>query len=370
MHITAVSIFGIRLPLKIPFVVSYESYDVMPSLIVKVETNTGLYGYGEAVPDEHVTGETWEGTYEVIRHTLAPAVLGKNPFDIEKIHATMDSCIYSAPAAKAAIDIACYDLMGKAVGQPVYNLIGGQYRQRLAVAKVLSIQEPHEMAEEATAALASGYRVLKLKVGTDKVKDIARIKAVRQAVGTDVPLRVDANQGWENSADALYALARIKACDIAWIEQPVAADDLDALREVKQQTTVPVMVDEGVRGSRDMREVIAKRAADKVNIKLMKCGGIFRAVQLTHQAEMAGMTCQIGSMVESSIGSAAGLHVATAKKNIRSSELTGPLLFSRDVGNLTYELPYVQMREKPGLGVDVDKGVLDELTVMRATVGS
>ncbi|MGO4889703.1 mandelate racemase/muconate lactonizing enzyme family protein [Anaerobacillus sp. MEB173] len=368
MKITAVSIYGIHLPLKEPFIVSYETYTSMPAIIVRMETDQGIVGYGEGVADDHVTGETWASTFQVLKNTLLPAIVGENPFHIEKIHEIMDQRIYSSPTAKAAIDIACYDIIGKVVKQPVYQLIGGKYHEKFPVAYVLSILEPKEMAAEAIQAVKNGYTILKMKVGTDKETDIERIRAVREKVGEKVKIRVDANQGWVTSADTLYVLNRVKDCEIDWIEQPVLADDIDALVEVKQKTDIPVMVDEGLKGNKEMREIIMKRAADKINIKLMKCGGIYPAVKLVHQAEMAGMSCQIGSMVESSIGSAAGFHVAFAKKNITSVELTGPLKFKKDIGHLSYNLPYIQLNDLPGLGVDVDEYVLHELAEMHEVV--
>ncbi|WP_210364054.1 dipeptide epimerase [Bacillus sp. REN3] len=368
MKITAVHLYAIRLPLNKPFIVSYETYHDMPSVIVKIETDEGISGYGEGVADEHVTGETWEGTFHIIRNTLAPALIGKNPLEIERIHDEMDGLLYGSPTAKAAIDIACFDILGKKVGQPVYQLIGGRYHKEFPITHVLSIDDPDKMAEEAAARVKEGYRSFKMKVGTRTDEDIKRIKAVRARVGRDISIRVDVNQGWRNSSTALSALEKLKEYGLDWIEQPVAADDIDALAEIKGKTNVPLMVDEGLKSMREMREVIMKRAADKVNIKLMKCGGIHPAIKLAHQAEMAGMECQIGSMVESSIGSAAGFHVAFSKKVITSVELTGPLKFSKDVGNLCYDVPYIRLTEKPGLGIDVDEKNLEELTVFKEVI--
>ncbi|MFC0561334.1 mandelate racemase/muconate lactonizing enzyme family protein [Halalkalibacter alkalisediminis] len=364
MEITAVHIYGIHLPLREPFIVSYATYTSMPSIIVKMETDAGLIGYGEAVADEHVTGETWASTYQVLKHTLVPAILGENPFHLEKIHDIMNQTIHGAPAAKAAIDIACYDLIGKALKQPVYQLLGGKFHEEFPVAHVVSILEPEEMAEQAKQAVDQGYKILKLKVGTDKRKDIERIRAVREKVGNEIVIRVDANQGWKTSADTLSVLHKVEDLQMDWIEQPVLADDLDALLEVKQKSMVPVMADEALHNQREMREIIAKRAADKVNIKLMKCGGIYPAMKLVHQAEMAGITCQVGSMVESSIASAAGFHLSFSKKNITSVELTGPLKFTKDVGDLSFDLPFIRLNDLPGLGVEVDEDVLQELTDM------
>lgn len=362
MKITTVEVYAIRLPLITPFIISYHTYQDMPSIVVKVTTDNGLVGYGEGTPDEHVTGETWEGTFAVLEKMLAPAILNENPFDIEKIHDKMNKIIFGATTAKAALDIACYDLMGKAASQPVYNLLGGRYHDQLELPKVISILSPEEMAKEAKQAVQKGFRILKLKVGTDKRVDIARIRAVREAVGYDISIKVDANQGWETSADSMYVLDRIEECQIDWIEQPVIASDIDGLKEIKQKATVPVMIDEGLHGKVEMNEITVKRAVDMINIKLMKCGGLYPATQLVHQAELAGYTCQVGSMVESAIASSAGLHISLAKKRIKSNELVGPLMFSEDVAALDIQVPFVHLSEQPGLGIDVDESTLEKLT--------
>lgn len=369
MKITSIEVYAVRLPLKEPFIISYTTYDDMPSIIVKVETDTGLIGYGEGTPDEHVTGETWESTFAILNHTIGPAMIGENPFNIEKIHEKMDQLIYGAPTAKAAIDIACYDLMGKASNQPIYNLLGGRYHDTLEVPQVISILPPDVMAEKAKQAVEEGYQLLKLKVGTDKKLDALRIRAVRDAVGPNVPIKVDANQGWQTSAEAMYVLQQVADCNLDWIEQPVVASDIDGLREIKQKTNIPVMIDEGLHGNKEMREVIVKRAADLINIKLMKCGGLYPATHLVHQAELAGLTCQVGSMVESAIASAAGLHLSLAKRAIQSNELVGPLMFSKDVADIRYEVPFVYLTDAPGLGIEVDLDALKALTVEYVKIG-
>ncbi|MDW0117048.1 dipeptide epimerase [Sporosarcina thermotolerans] len=368
MKIKEIDIYAIHLPLHEPFIISYASFDYMPSIIVKITTDTGHIGYGEAVADEHVTGESWESTYAVLKNTLGPKLIGMNPAQMEKIHATMDAEIYGVPAAKAAMDIACYDVIGKALGVPVYDLLGGRFHDEFPVTHVLSIATPEHMADEAAQRVAEGYRSLKMKVGKNVWDDVERIKAVRERVGETIAIRVDVNQGWVNSSTTLQALKKLEDYSLDWLEQPVKADDIDAMVEIKSKTSVPMMIDEGLRGFREMREIIAKRATDKVNIKLMKCGGIYPAMKLAHMAEMAGIECQVGSMVESSIGSAAGFHVAFSKKIMTSVELTGPLKFSEDIGDLKYDIPFIRLTEKAGLGVTVNEDILNKLTVFSEKV--
>ncbi|MCM3569392.1 mandelate racemase/muconate lactonizing enzyme family protein [Neobacillus mesonae] len=368
MKITSATVYGIRLPFIEPFIISYHTYKDMPSVILELHTDEGITGYGEATPDEHVTGETFDGVIAVLTEFLIPAVIGEDPFNIEAIHEKMDKLLYENPSAKAAVDIACYDLMGKKAELPVYYLLGGRFHNQLDVPKVLSILEPEVMAQQAKAAKEEGYSSIKLKVGTDAKKDVERIHAVRSAVGPDFPIRVDANQGWQTVSEALSVIRKIEDCGIDWMEQPVVAHDIDALAEVRAKTTIPIMIDEGLHSLKEMREVIAKKAADKINIKLMKCGGLYRGSQLVHIAEMAGITCQVGSMVESSIATAAGLHLTTAKKAIQSHELVGPLMFSKDIAQLPFTKNAIALSDKPGLGIEIDKDALEEITCRKMEI--
>lgn len=360
--IKSVEIHAIALPLLRPFIIAYDTFTEMPTILVRLETDDGLVGYGEATPDEHVTGETYRSTIEVLKHHLAPAVIGENPFAVEWIHEKMNRLVKGVPAAKAAIDIACHDLMGKASGQPLYHLLGGPFHSELIVPHVISILSPEAMAEEAREAVNDGIATLKLKVGTDVATDVARVRAVRQAVGPDVPLRVDVNQGWKYAAETLRALRELEECGIEWIEQPVAADDLDAMAQIRRKTTIPVMVDEGLLGDKEMRLILQKQAADWINIKLMKCGGIFPAVKLIHQAQMTGIRAQIGSMVESAVATAAGAHLSAAKKNVLTNEMVGPRMFTDDVAAFPIEGDRIRLTAAPGLGLEVNEEKVNALS--------
>lgn len=370
MKIEKIEVFLVRFPLKVPFIVSYHHYDDMPSVIVKMTTACGLVGYGEAVSDEHVTGESAESTVSLLRHLLGPLMIGKNPINLEIIHDEMDRAIRGVPAAKASLDIACHDLIGKKLNQPIYELIGGRYHDSFPVTHVLSIGEPEKMANEARFQVEQGYTAIKMKVGVDIVSDVERVKTVRGAIGPNVPIRVDVNQGWVNAAKTVQAMRLLEPYGIDWVEQPVKADDFEGMVEVKHKTSVPLMMDEGIRGFDEMRRLTMMQAAHKANIKLMKCGGIYPAKKLVHMAEMSGIECQIGSMVESSIASSAGFHVAFSSKNVQSVELTGPLRFSEDVGNLTYDLPFISLNDRPGLGIDIDEALLKRLTSEYYEIGA
>ncbi|ACA39113.1 dipeptide epimerase [Lysinibacillus sphaericus] len=359
--IKKVEVFAARLQLKEPFVISYVHLDDMPTILTRIETDKGVVGWGEAVPDQNVTGETWESTYHVIKHVLAPLLINEDPFAVERIHKKFNEKIDGVPSAKAALDIALYDLMGKITGQPVYQLIGGKAHKELQVPRVISIKSPEEMAKDASEFVASGFRNIKIKVGTNAELDIARIRAVREAIGDEVQLRVDANQGW-NRMETLKVIRETIACHVDWYEQPVKAHDLRALKEIRALSPCSIMVDEGVHNIYDLVDVIEMRAADMLNIKLMKSGGIYPALALASLAEAAEMPCQVGSMVESAIATMAGAHLAISKSIIHTNEMVGPLMFVKDVANVTYDKDILQLSHKAGLGIEVDEQYVKEIT--------
>ncbi|VXB50620.1 N-succinyl-L-Arg/Lys racemase [Arthrobacter sp. 9V] len=368
MKLTRATITLIDLPLTEPFVVSYASYPSMPSIILTLETDDGLMGFGESVPDGHITGETPTGSVEALRTELLPAVLGLDPRDITAIHQRLDAALKGCGAAKAAVDIACWDLAGKAAGRPVYSLLGGRRPQQPTIARVMSILAPDVLAAQAVVARQEGYRHLKMKLGGGDGLDIERVRAVRAAIGMDMGIRVDANQGWEDPATALTMIRALEQYDIDWVEQPILADDIDGFRLVRQGTVMRLMADESVVDARDLAHFVRDRSVDMVNLKLMKSGGITPCHRLATQAELGGLKVQIGSMLETSIASSAGFHLALSHPNIVSTELSGPMRFAKEPGDLKYVVPDVQITEKPGLGVEVDVDMLAELMVRECEV--
>lgn len=362
MRIVRARIHVIGLPLREPFVVAYGRWESMPSVLVELETESGVVGWGEAVPDETVTGEHVWACAEILRRVLLPTVLGRDAGEIDRIHHLMSRAIRDNTAAKAAIDIALHDLLAQTAGMPLHRLLGGLPSTPLTYPRVVSVGEPAVMAEAAMAALEAGYTEVKLKVGAEDLRaDLARIRTVCEAVGGRAQVRVDVNQHWGSPAIAIPAVRELEGLGIRWIEQPVHMDDVTGLAEVRAATTVPVMADEAVHGMASLLSVIRERAADVVNLKLMKTGGIRPALAMVDAAQAAGIGVQIGSMVESSVGSAAGYHLAAARCHVRSTELTGPLLFRCEVGDLSYDPPVVHLPAGSGLGVTIDHAAVAEL---------
>lgn len=368
MRISKLEIFQIALPLKEPFIISYHTYHEMPAVIVKIHTDQGIVGYGEAVPDEHVTGETIHSVVANLKYKIAPTLLGQDPRNIKKVHQLMNEQIVKNGATKAAIDIACYDILGKVSGLPIYSLLGGRKDENPKIPRVLSILEPEVLAVQAKEAVAEGYAEIKMKLGIDAIKDIARVKAVREAVGDSIPIRVDVNQGWKTPQQAIQIIRKLEPYGVSWVEQPILQNSISFFKRLKEVTQTPLMADESLINEQHLRSLALDSSVDFINIKLMKSGGIYPAYQLATQAELFGIECQIGSMVESSIASAAGFHVALSRDNIISTEISGPTKFHIDTGNLTYRLPEVILSDQPGLGIDVDDAVIDEICTYRTTV--
>lgn len=367
MLVSKAEIFAVRLPLHQPFVVSYGRFDDMPSILLKLTAADGSVGWGEAVPDPHVTGETFEGAYAILEHTLLPMIRDISIFSIEALHVRMNQCLSSNPSAKAAVDIAFHDLMGNAVGEPLYKLLGGMTHSELAQPYVISIKHPDAVADEAREAIARGYKEIKLKVGANDGLDAARIQSLRAAIPATTPIRVDANQGW-NRVQTLNIIDETQNCGVDWYEQPLPADDLEGMAEIKRSTRARIMLDEAIHSPQDLSRAIRLGSGDMVNIKLMKAGGINPAAHMTSLAEAAGLPCQIGSMVESAVGTAAGLHLATARKGIQSNELVGPEMISTDIATMEFDPGTMKLPAGNGLGINVREDVVERLTVRKSAI--
>lgn len=362
MRIVAAELRELALPLKRPFVIAYNTWRSMPTLVLSLFTDEGFVGYGECVPDEGVTGETIGSTFAMLTDTLLPIVLGQSAFDLEAFHREAEERVHGAYAAKAAIDIAMHDLRAKACGVPLYKLLGG-HSQSVTVPAVISIIPPAELPEALAPYQAQGYRQYKLKLGGDPAEDIRRVEVARHTLGAKARIKVDANQGFATADNALKVVGAISRYDIELVEQPVKHWDYEGLKRVRERSEMALMVDEGVRTGRDLWRLLSVTGIDWVNVKLMKCGGILPAMKLAALAEIAGVKVQVGSMLESSVASAAGAHLHRALPAISASEMVGPHHFAEDIGDFTYANDEVVFSERAGLGIEVDQERLLALTL-------
>lgn len=335
--------------------VAYGSYAVFEYAWIELTTDSGLTGLGEASPDPEVTHETQAS---VIRDLEAARqfVIGADPFDIELILSKLEKILPNSPSARAAVDMALYDLMGKTLDVPIYRLLGGKAHPEVFAYPVVPLDTPESMAALAAQFAAGGAKTLKLKIGTTLEEDRARLLAVRSVVGPQVNLRVDVNQGWGNACTAIPIIHQLEKFNLEWIEQPIQDHDIDGMAAICKAVDIPIMADESCHSPEDALRIIEKRAAHILNIKLMKCGGVYRGMQILALAEAAGLPCIVGSMGESSIASAAAVHLAAAKTNILACEAIGPLFVRNDpaTGFLADPERLVLIpSEQPGLGVQI-----------------
>lgn len=341
--------------LKKPFTIALGTITQADNIFIKITTDDGIVGIGEAAPETFVTGETLTSCKAALEW-LTQKLIGQNPLNIAKIHETMNREILGNGAAKAAIDIACYDILGKTANLPLYQLLGG-HNDFVQTDMTISIDTPSVMAAEAKKHVELGFKAIKIKVGVDPIEDVTRILAIREAVGPTIQLRVDANQGW-TPKEAIRAIERISPYDIAFIEQPVAAKNLDGLKFVRDHVTDSIMSDESAFIPQDAFSLVKKDVVDYVNIKLMKCGGIYPALKIIAICESAGVACMIGCMSgESNISVAAAAHLAAAQPNVRFADLDATFALNqlRYPGVVaTTPVPVIDLSDCPaGLGIQL-----------------
>ncbi|MDR1808040.1 MAG: dipeptide epimerase [Propionibacteriaceae bacterium] len=352
MRVTRVAAERVAVPLAAPFEVALGVIDTADTVVVRLETDAGLVGYGEGAGVTFVTGETSESVLGAIR-LLEPVVVGQSPFAIDHVHRGMDQALVGHGSAKAALDLALYDLMGQAAGLPLFRFLGG-VAGRVEIDHTIGLADPAAMAARAAELVAEGYRELKVKAGADDAQDRAAIAAIRAAAPA-ARLKVDANQGWTPRQAVLLADEYAKH-GVAAIEQPVPHWDRAGLAWVRSHSPIPVMADESCFTPHDAADLVSLGAVDAINIKLMKCGGIYPALQIDAIAEAAGVTTMVGCMLESRLAIAAGAHLAAARPNVKDADLDSFRDFddtSLVRSAFAFTPPVIALTEAPGLGVDL-----------------
>ncbi|MBM3450994.1 MAG: dipeptide epimerase [Armatimonadetes bacterium] len=330
-----------------------EAEPTRPHVILEIGGPDGLVGLGEASPLPMFTGETVPGIQRILEEVYLPALIGKDATRIDAIMAEMDEALPENRSAKAAIDVALHDLAGKTLGVPVSTLLGGARRPSIALACAVGIDAIDVIVERCAGFVRAGFNTLKMKVGKNWSTDVERVRAVRAAVGMDVRIRIDANQGYD-APTAIRVLRALEDCRLDYMEQPVAQDDLAGLAHVRRSTGMRILVDESVHTPRDAMNLIAAQAADLFAIKLIKTGGMARARQIANIGAAAGIGCIVISPFETQIGCAAGLHLAVALPIAEHAcELTA-FATQAEMAVTSVRLEGEQMvpGDVPGLGVD------------------
>jgi o-succinylbenzoate synthase len=354
MKIKSIRFGMLRVPLKTPFKTAMRTVKEIEDVVVIMETDTGHIGYGSAPATAVITGETHGSIIEAINKIIFPALIGRDIEDLNNLTNTIQGAIVRNFSAKAATEIAVYDLYGQLYNAPLYKLLGGGDNV-ITTDITISVDYIDKMVEDALDAIDLGFETLKIKVGKDPALDIERIKAVYNAVNDRALIRLDANQGWtpKQTVSVLRTLED-SGVRLELVEQPVRGDDIEGMKYVTERVHSPIMADESSFGPKEANELIRNRAADIINIKLMKTGGISNAIKIADIAAVYGVDCMIGCMLESSIGVAAAAHIAVAKASIITKvDLDTPSLGQYDPvkSGVRFNNAEITITDLPGLGI-------------------
>lgn len=358
------------IPLKRPHKMSFTTLETVNFVFVRLETSDGHTGWGEAAC---LGGPTWseesaESVAATIERYIAPWLVGRDPTQIEALRIEMARRIQGNPFARAAVEMALWDVAGRALGVPVHRLLGGRVRDRVPLSWSLAVADPRAEVEEARAKAALGHRVFKIKTAAGPVADdVERVRRLREALGPGVSLRVDANQGWDRPT-ALKAVRAMAPYDLDFVEQPVPRWDLEGLAMIARRAAMPIMADEACFTAHDALAIARLGSVSILSLKLTKSGGLAGSLAIARIAEAAGMSCYVGCMIETSLGTAAYLHLALAAAPVTwGCELFGPLLLGADVTRqpVQYADGCILSLDGPGWGVEVDETALAEWTRRR-----
>ncbi len=375
MKITKIETIPIRLPTRRVHQWASLTTPIGVYVIIKLHTDDGLVGLGEAPVLKDwggdygkYFGETPRTTAHIIKDILAPAVHEQDPHRFETIHTLMDKAVKGYPYCKAAIDAAMYDVVGKSLNVPVYQLLGGCFRERVSIAHSLGLMEIEKAVNEALEAKVEGVKTIKLKGGVDQKRDVELVKQVRNAIGADLNICVDANQGYPTPKAAVKIIKAMEEFNLLYMEQPV--EGIDRMAEVARRVDTPIMADESAWTPEDVLEIIKKKAADIVSLYTTKPGGMFKAKKVAAVVEAAGLQCNVNGSVETGVGNAANLHLA-ASTGVVALGCVVPVSTPKGKGKhgiagIYYQDDIVQeafeyadgdiiISSKPGLGIELDE---------------
>ena len=357
MQIKSIEPIAVSLPMLKPVIMAGEEVRRADNVLVRIETDTGLIGWGEAASAPVMTGETLESIVSAV-HYLEPVLRGREPADIAGALATMDGRMYGNHGAKAAIEIALHDLAGRAASKPVHALLGGKLRGRIALLGVIGGGDFDGDLRDAEKKKAAGFTAYKIKVGIDTAaKDAKRTRTICKVLGNGLLISADANQGF-STEQAIEYIRAVKGSGLDFFEQPVAADDLAGMAAVAAATDIAIGADEGIHSLADIKRHHECKAARGVSLKAIKLGGIHAVVEAGRLCGKLGMSVNVSCKTgESSVACAAALHVASVIPNIAwGLTLTHTSLAEDVTGHpVPTDKGHVDSLDRSGLGVDVDE---------------
>lgn len=360
--ISSVRLYPFNIALKEPFAISIETLYSAENVLVEITTTNGVTGYGECSPFLSILGETQQ-TCLAAGKLLAKGLLGKRVVERERNAHILASILAGNTCIKSAFDMAIHDVAAQIAGLPLYRFLGGSGDKVLRTDMTVGLSNPEKMASDAVGFVRQGFDTIKVKLGTNPADDHQRIRLVRQAIGEEVALRVDANQGWDEMT-ALKVLRELAGYRVDYCEQPTQRWNIPAMANITRQSPIPVMADESLFDHHDAYHLLRNNACHFFNIKLAKTGSIGSAMKINAIADAAGYWCQIGCFMESKIGITAAAHLALAASRVVYFDLDSPLMHAEDpvIQGITYgHGGLVQVNEEPGLGVKVDPDFLRKL---------
>jgi muconate cycloisomerase len=378
MKITGIETIPIRLPTRRVHQWASLTTPIGAYVIVKLQTDEGLVGLGEAPVLKdwggdygRYFGETPQTTMHIINDILSPPLKGREPTRFEAIHALMDRAVKGYPYAKAAIDMALYDVAGKAMQVPAYQFLGGCFRDRVNIAHSLGLMEIEKAIDEALQVKSEGVKTIKLKGGVDPKRDVELVRRMRDALGSETKICVDANQGYPTPKVAVQATKAMAEYGLLYMEQPV--EGINRMAEVAKRVDTPIMADESAWTPQDVLEIVQKNAADIISIYTTKPGGLFKAKKVAAVAEAAGLPCNVNGSVETGVGNAANIHLAVSTGVVtfgcvvpvstpkeKAKQGIAGIYYQDDVIKEPFEFRDgdILVSAKPGLGIELDEDKL------------
>jgi L-alanine-DL-glutamate epimerase-like enolase superfamily enzyme len=367
MKIQSIQIAKLTIPYHQPLKVAIGQIVGAENVVIKITTDSGLIGWGEASPCAYIVGDTQHTNYQTAQQ-LAQLILGKDPLAIEARMTEINGFIVHESSIRSAFDMALHDIAARAANMPLYQFLGGE-RRELRTDYTIGLQATVEQTvQQAQDILDQGFDAIKMKVGRQGLADVEHVQAVRELAGPDIAIKIDSNQGWDY-ATAVANINAMAPLNLQYSEQPLAAWDYDNIARLRDKVPLPICADESVFDHRDALKLVRQGAADYLNIKLGKSGGIHTALKINAIAEAAGCKCMIGCFGESRLALSAAAHLAMAKPNIFFLDLDSSLFFKADpvVGGIRFDEKVgglIHLDDAPGLGASFDEGQFEEGSVV------